>query len=364
MHFYFSIILVFCMLTPAWGERLKDITRIKGLRENQLIGYGLVVGLAGNGDSSLPYTIQSFTSALKRFGINVPQGDVKSNNVAAVMVTTNINSFVKEGSPIDVTVSSIGDAKTLQGGILLQTPLVGADDVVYAVAQGSVVVGGFFAGASGSGGSTIQKNHPTVGVINGGAIVERATPAEGLFSSTIDLLLMNPDQTSAVRMADVINKIYPASAQAMDFGTVNVLVPEIFKGQPINFFAALGDLSVTPDTTARVAINERTGTIVATKEVRVSQVAMSYGSLVMSVAQQENVSQPNPLSQTGTTAVTPSTDTTAKETRGGFRMLNDYPTVDRLAAGLNAFGVSTRDMISIFQTIHSAGALQAELIVN
>lgn len=362
MKFCFYIcLLTFCL--NLYGERLKDITRLKGVRENQLVGYGLVVGLAGNGDSSLAYTAQSFTSALKRFGINL-DASTSSANMAAVMVTANINPFLKEGSPMDVTVSSIGDAKTLQGGTLLQTPLVGADDIVYAVAQGPVIVGGFFAGASGEGGATVQKNHPTVGVINSGAIVERAIPAEIIAEGSIDLLLRYPDCTSAVRLADAINKVYPASSQAIDFGTVNINVPEVFKSQPVNFVAALGDIMIQPDCPAKVVINERTGTIVATSDVRISNVAISYGSLTISVASQQNVSQPGPFSQTGQTAVTPSTDTTAKETRGGFTVLPAYPTIERLASGLNTLGVSTRDTISILQTLHTANALQAELVIN
>lgn len=360
---FFYYIFAFILSFSLYGERLKDITRLKGIRENQLVGYGLVVGLAGNGDSSLAYTAQSFTSALKRFGINLDVS-TSSSNMAAVMVTANINPFLKEGSPMDVTVSSIGDAKTLQGGTLLQTPLVGADDVVYAVAQGPVIVGGFFAGASGEGGATVQKNHPTVGVINSGAIVERSIPVEIISEGSIDLLLRYPDSTSAVRLADAINKVYPGSAQALDFGTVNIYVPEVFMDQPVNFVASLGDIMIQPDCPAKVVINERTGTIVATSDVRISNVAISYGSLTISVASQQNVSQPAPFSQTGQTAVTPSTDTTAKETRGGFTVLPAYPTIERLAAGLNTLGVSTRDTISILQTLHTANALQAELIIN
>jgi len=362
MKFFYWIIALLSLTT--YGERIKDVTTIKGARENQLVGYGLVVGLAGNGDSDNSYTTQSFSSALQRFGIHIPQESAKSKNIAAVMVTANINCFIKEGSVINVTVSSIGDAKTLQGGTLLQTPLVGADDVVYAVAQGPVLVGGFFAGSAGEGGSTIQKNHPTVGVISGGAIVEKSIPAQIVADNSLDLLLRNPDSTSAIRLAQAINQKYPASSQAQDFGTVNVLVPEAFDGQLMNFIAQLGEISFNPDTVARVVINERTGTIVATQDVRISQVAVSYGALLISITNQENVSQPSPFSQTGTTEKTTSTDTTARETRGGFRIVNDYPTLDRLTAGLNLLGVYTRDMISILQTIHTAGALQAELIIN
>tara|TARA_B100000965_G_C19599772_1_gene761938 strand:- start:2896 stop:3996 length:1101 start_codon:yes stop_codon:yes gene_type:complete len=346
------------------AARLKDITVIEGNRDNQLVGYGLVVGLAGKGDSKLGYTIQSLSNTLKRFGLNIPLPDIKTENVAAVMITADLGPFSKEGARLDVTVSSLGDADTLQGGVLLQTPLLGADNTVYAVAQGPVVVGGFFSGSGGEGGATVQKNHPTVGMIAGGAIVERRINTSIVDNNAINLLLLNPDFTSAVRLSDAVNRLYPGSSMAKDLGTVNVQIPESFIGQEVNFIAAISDIDVVPDMTAKVIINERTGTIVATHNVRISTVAVSYGSLTISIASNQNVSQPLPFSETGDTEVTSSTETSVDEQIGGFKIVQDFPTIERLTAALNTLGVSTREMISIFQSIKSAGSLQAELVIN
>jgi flagellar P-ring protein precursor FlgI len=201
------------------ASRIKDLTSVEGGRDNQLVGYGLVAGLAGDGDSRLNYTIQSIANSLKRFGITVPADKVKSDNMAAVIVTADIGPFMRSGSRIDVTVSSIGDAASLQGGVLLQTPLIGADGKVYAVAQGPVAVGGFIGGSGGAGGATVQKNHPTVGIISGGAIVERRIETSIVRDDgSMDLLLLNPDFTTSVRIADAINSVFPASTQAGDPG--------------------------------------------------------------------------------------------------------------------------------------------------
>jgi len=280
------------------------------------------------------------------------------------MVTADIGPFMKPGVRLDITVSSIGDADTIQGGVLLQTPLIGADGVVYAVAQGPVTVGGFLAGQGGAGGASVQKNHPTVGSITGGAIVEREIATQIVSNGEINLLLLNPDYTSAVRVADAINTMFPACAGALDSNNVNVRVPPLFEGQIPNFIAAMGQLEVIPDISARVIINERTGTIVATQNVRLSKVAVSHGSLVISIASDLEASQPNALSNNGETVVTPSTQTDVTEIAGGFDVVDDFPTIERLTSALNAMGVSTRDMISILQTMKSAGALQAELIIN
>ncbi|MBN2068720.1 MAG: flagellar basal body P-ring protein FlgI [Opitutales bacterium] len=367
MKFNLSIaltLLALCLPFSLSASRIKDITVVEGGRDNQLVGYGLVVGLAGSGDSQLNFTIQSIANSLQRFGIQVPADSVKSDNVAAVMVTADIGPFMKPGVRLDITVSSIGDADTIQGGVLLQTPLIGADGVVYAVAQGPVTVGGFFAGQGGAGGATVQKNHPTVGSITGGAIVEREITTQIVSNGEINLLLLNPDYTSAVRVADAINTMFPACAGALDSNNVNVRIPPLFDGQVPNFIAALGQLEVIPDISARVIINERTGTIVATQNVRLSKIAVSHGSLVISIASDLEASQPNALSDTGETVVTPSTQTDVTEIAGGFDVVDDFPTIERLTSALNAMGVSTRDMISILQTMKSAGALQAELIVN
>jgi len=354
-------------LNSTGGSRIKDLIDVEGARDNQLNGYGLVVGLAGTGDSKIDSTLQSIANALKNYGINVPQDKIKSGNVAAVMVTSEIGPFVRPGSRIDVTVSSIGDAKSLQGGVLLQVPLQGADRIVYAVGQGAIAVGGFLGGTGGPGGATVQKNHPTVATIPNGAIVEREIPTEIVHNGSMNLMLREADYTSAARMAEVINRVFPNTAVARDARTVNVIVPPEYSNYSVNFLASIGGIELEPDSAARVVINERTGVIVATSNVRVSKVAVSHGSLTISIASTLTASQPNaPLigNGAGQTVVLPSTTTNVNEGKGGFLVVEEAPTIERVAAALNALGVSTRDMMSIFQTMKRAGALQAELVLN
>jgi flagellar P-ring protein FlgI len=346
------------------ASRVKDLTLVEGGRDNQLVGYGLVVGLAGDGDSNAASTLRAVANILQRHGLSVASTDIKAKNVAAVMLTADISAFLKPGSRIDVTVAAMGDAKSLQGGVLLQTPMIGADGHVYAVAQGPVAIGGFLGGAGGAGGATVQKNHPTVGSISNGAIVEREIAAEFVRDNTLRLLLHNPDFTSASRMADAINTRYPASAQAVDSATIRVSLPEDYRGRNVAFLADLGTVEVQPDTLARIVINERTGTIVATSTVRLSQVAIAHGSLTITVTSNVGVSQPNAFNNSGQTTVVPSTQTAVSEGKGGFTILNDPPSIERLAAALNSLGVSTRDMMAIFQSLKRSGALQAELIIN
>ncbi|MEM7672607.1 MAG: flagellar basal body P-ring protein FlgI [Verrucomicrobiota bacterium] len=345
------------------GARVKDLTFVEGSRDNQLVGYGLVVGLSGTGDSSLTYTIQSIANTLQRFGITVPAGEVQAENVAAVMLTATLGPYSREGSQIDVTVSSLGDADTLQGGVLLQTPLLGADDLVYAVAQGPVAVGGFLGGGGGDGGSTVQQNHPTVGILTSGAIVERSVNTQLVIDESLNLILRNADFTSAVRMADAINAQFPSASQAIDYGTINVSVPSEYIGQEVNFLAEIGGIMVKPDTVARIIVNERTGTIVATSEVRISTVAISHGSLTITITNDTNVSQPNPLAN-GETVESNVQATAVNEATGGFQVLESFPTIEDLTQALNALGVTTREMIAILQNLKRAGALQAELILN
>jgi flagellar P-ring protein precursor FlgI len=355
--------LVCLFAQGAFGSRIKDLTIVEGGRDNQLVGYGLVVGLANKGDGKLSYTVQSIANALQRFGIRVPADSVKSDNVAAVMVTADIPAFAKPGSRIDVTVSAIGDAETIQGGVLLQTPLLGADDVVYAVAQGPIAIGGFLAGSGGAGGSSVQKNHPTVGLLSSGALVEREIATKIVNNSSVSLLLLNPDFTSAARMAEAINEVFPRTALAKDSSSVSVCVPPEYEGYEVNFIASLGAIEAVPDNIARVVINERTGTIIATSNVRISTVAVSHGSLTITIASSQSVSQPNALSN-GQTQVLQGTDTQAVDQKGGFRVVGELPTIQEVAAALNALGLSTRDMMAIFQTMKKAGALQADLILN
>ncbi|HTH47734.1 MAG TPA: flagellar basal body P-ring protein FlgI [Candidatus Limnocylindria bacterium] len=346
------------------GARIKDLVTISGARDNQLVGYGLVVGLAGDGDKNPVYSVQSIANMLQRFGVNVPPATLSSKNVAVVMVTADIPAFVKNGSRLDVNVASMGDAKSLQGGVLLQTPLLGADDTVYAVAQGALAVGGFVGGSGGAGGATVQKNHPTVAQITGGALVEKEIPTEIVHNNVIELLLRDPDFTSAARMAAAINEQFTNSAAAADPMSVRVHMPAGLEDSVVDFIARLESIEVIPDTPARIIINERTGTIVATSRIRISACAVSHGELTISISSSLDVSQPNALSQKGDTTVTPRTDTKVNEAKGRLITLPEMPTIEKVAAGLNAIGVSPRDMMAIFQAMKQAGALQAELILR
>ncbi len=359
-----AILVSLLASAPLQASRLKDLTIIEGGRDNQLVGYGLVVGLAGDGDSSAISTLRSVANVLQRYGLTVNPADIKAKNVAAVMLTTEIGAFLKPGARIDVNVASMGDAKSLQGGVLLQAPLIGGDGRVYAVAQGPVAIGGFLGGAGGSGGATVQKNHPTVGNISSGAIVEREIPAAFVRDNTVRLLLHNPDFTSASRMAEAINAKWASSANPIDSATIAVSLPATYRGRDVAFIADLGEIEAIPDTLARIVINERTGTIVATSTVRLSQVAIAHGSLTITVSSNMGVSQPNSFNNSGKTTPVRSTQTDVNETKGGFQIVNDPPTIERLASALNALGVSTREMMAIFQTLKRSGALQAELVIN
>lgn len=369
MHFskLISLSLALMLAAPfarADGSRLKDLASIEGGRDNQLIGYGIVAGLAGDGDKNSEATLRSISNALERFGISIPSNSLKSSNAAAVMVTADIGPFLKPGARIDVTVAALGEAKSLQGGVLLQTPLLGADGSVYAVAQGPVAVGGFIGGTGGPGGATVQKNHPTVATITNGAIVEREIPAMVVRDGRVRLLLHQPDFVTAARIADAINAHFPGTAMAQDAATVAVALPQEFEHNQVAFVANLESIETRPDTAARIVLNERTGTIVATSTVRLSQVAISHGSLTIKVSSSLGVSQPEALSKGGSTIVVPSTQTEVTEVKGGFQVVDDMPSVEQLARALNALGVSSREMMAIFQSLKRAGALQAEVVIN
>ncbi len=360
-----KIFLTAALLAPlaVSASRLKDLTIVEGGRDNQIVGYGIVVGLAGDGDSNAAATLRSVANVLQRYGLQLNPTDIKAKNVAAVMITADLSAFLKPGARIDVNVASMGDAKTLQGGVLLQTPLLGADGRVYAVAQGPVAIGGFLGGAGGAGGATVQKNHPTVGNISSGAIVEREVPATFVHDNQLRLLLHNPDFTSASRLAEAINTRWAGIALPIDSATVTVKLPDDYRGRDVMFIADLGQIEATPDTLARIVINERTGTIVATSTVRLSQVAIAHGSLTITVTNQQGASQPGAFSN-GTTTPVQSTQTAVNEGKGAFTIFSEQPSIERLAAALNALGVSTRDMMAIFQTLKRSGALQAELVIN
>lgn len=358
-------VLAFALLAlPAVllnASRIKDVTTLQGGRSNQLVGYGLVVGLAGNGDSQQSaYTVQSIANMLKRFGVSVPVNDLRSDNVAAVMVTVDIPAFVKPGARLDAQVSSIGDADSIYGGTLIQTPLLGADDRVYAVAQGSILVSGF---SLGNGQTQVQRNHPTVGSVPGGAIVERSIPTRVVEDRRFTLMLRHPDYASAVSMAERINDFFAGAAQAVSPGSVEVRVPPEYAGNEVTFIASVESIRVESDTVARIVINERAGTIVATSEVRLSEVAINHGNITVSVASTPSVSQPNAFSE-GQTVVSEVTNMEVNEQPGGFQHLDAAPTLRDLTTALNSLGVSPREMMAILQALKTAGTLHAELIIE
>jgi flagellar P-ring protein FlgI len=353
--------LLLVVACPA--ARLKDLVAIEGVRENQLIGYGIVVGLAGTGDKQQTvFSTQSLTNMLERMGIAVSPTAIRVKNTAAVMVTATLPAFAQPGLHIDTTESSIGDAANLQGGILVMTSLRGADGQVYAVAQGPVVTGGFSAGR---GGTSQTVNHPTVGRSPNSATVERAAPSVAP-KSVVRLQLRQSDFTTSARIEEAINKRFSNAArppaQADNAGLVSVTIPPDYMARPTEFLAELEKLAVDADSPARVIINERTGTIVLGKDVRVAPVAIMHGNLNVEIQTTFKVSQPAPLAQ-GATEVVPQTEVGAKEERARNVVLKDGATVEELVRALAAIGSTPRDIIAILQSLRSAGALDAELEV-
>ena len=359
-----ALFLLAAFSVCAGGVRVRDLAMVAGARDNQLVGYGLVAGLAGEGDKDPVYTKQTIANLLQRYGINVPATTLSAKNVAVVLVTADIPAFMKPGERLDVQVASMGDAKTLQGGVLLQTPLLGADNKVYAVAQGPVSIGGFTAGPGGGGGATVTKNHPTTAQIVSGALVEREIPTTIVREHTVELLLREPGFTSAARLAAAINEVFTNSAHAVDSTAVQVRIPEGAEAFPVDFIAQLESVELTPDTPARIIINERTGTIVATSRIRISSCAVAHGNITINVASTLDVSQPAPFSNTGQTVVTPRTSTQVTENKSAVVALPELPTVEKVASALNSLGVTPRDMMAIFQAMKQAGALQAELLLR
>lgn len=352
------------------GVRIKDLAGIEGVRENVLVGYGLVVGLAGTGDSAnaIPFTRQSLVNMLERLGVNSKDAaaQVKTKNVAAVMVTAKMPSLSRQGSRLDVTVSSLGDAKSLEGGTLLATPLVAADGQTYAVGQGSMVVGGFQATAK--DGSSISKNHTTVARIADGALVERETGFElTQLGDKLQFVLKNPDFTTATRMQAAINRAFGETiAKARDNGAVDVQVPERYKPEMAALLDKIENLRVTPATDARVVIDEKTGTIVMGENVRIAPVAISHANLTIKVTESKDVSQPFSFNVAGeTVSVNKSTIEKLDDDagHGKFQVFHGGANLSDLVSGLNALGVKPRDIISILQNIKAAGAMQAELVV-
>jgi len=358
---FFLAVLLLGLPIRSEAVRIKDIAAVEGVRENALIGYGLVIGLNGTGDKTgTTFTVQTLSSMLKKMGIAVEPSAVKVKNVAAVMVTAKLPPFTKTGSRIDVVVSSLGDATSLQGGTLLLTPLKGPDQQVYAVAQGPISIGGFIGGKEGD---SVQKNHPTAGRVAEGALVEKEVGFPFLNKERFNLLLRQQDFTTALRISQAINAQLggEAVATAVDSGTITLQVPELYKGRLVELLAAIESLEVAVDLPARVVVNERTGTIVMGDQVRISEVAVSHGNLTIRVKTDFQVSQPPPFAPEGSeTVVVPQRQTNVEEEEAQILMLGGA-TIGEVIRGLNAIGVTPRDLIAILQAIKAAGALQAEL---
>ncbi len=354
-------LILLLSVSSAWAVRIKDLANIKGVRTNQLVGYGLVVGLDGTGDGKKAvFTIQSMVAMLEKMGVSVSADDIKVNNVAAVMVTAVLPPFAKSGTAIDALVNSIGDAKNLQGGTLLLTPLKAPNGQVYAVAQGPVNTGGF---ATGGAGANVRKNFPTVGRLIGGAMVERDVYSDFNSRTSLTLSLEHPDFTTATRVTDAINALfYDQIAAASDAGTVQLKVPAAYVGNVVELVAMIEKLEVQPDSSARVVINERTGTVVMGEDVRLSTIAIAHGNLHIIVKENNLVSQPNPFSG-GQTVVTPDTQVDVQEGDAQLVLMEKGASIADVVNALNALGVTPRDLIAIFQAIKAAGALQADLEV-
>ena len=397
----FSLAAILILTSSAGAARLKDIASFKGIRTNQLVGYGLVVGLNGTGDSSnnVDFAVRSTLNMLERMGIHVERerfANIKLKNVAAVMVTANLPPFARMGNKIDVAISSIGDAKSLQGGTLLMTPLKGVDDQVYALGQGPIAVGGYVAGGNAGGGVT--KNHPTVGTISKGAIIEKEIAVHLENKKELTLALFNSDFTTAEKVREAINRYAGGNtAKSIDSGSIRVAVPESYQKNPAEWIAAIERLEVVPDSVAKVILNERTGTVVLGENVRISTVAVAHGNLSIQIKENYQVSQPQPFAPgalpgsaaggagaasgalrpgpgdratTGTgpvavpggaTVITPDTEVAVKEEGQKLMVVPQGASLGEVVQALNAIGVTPRDLISILQSIKASGGLQADL---
>jgi len=356
----FVILVMLFAPTLVHATRIKDIAAFDGVRDNQLVGYGLIVGLNGSGDSDqTKFPVQSLVNILERMGVTVNRADIKVKNVAAVMVTATLPPFAKQGTKLDVLVSSLGDAKTIAGGTLIMTPLKGADNQVYAVAQGSILTNSF---AFGGQGASATKNHPTAGRIPAGALVERELPNVLAGKSSLRLNLAQSDFTTAARITAAINKTFKGAAGSGDGGSVMVQVPDEYASRPVEFIAQLENLEVTQDQPARVVVNERTGTVVMGDKVKISSVAVSHGNLTLTIKETPKVSQPKPLAK-GETKEVPRTELKVQEEQKRLSVLPEGNTIGDVVRGLNLLGVTPRDLISILQSIKAAGALQAELVI-
>jgi flagellar P-ring protein precursor FlgI len=365
---------IFCIISflilinsgSVWGEgnkstsvtsRVKDIARLQGVRSNQLTGMGLIIGLSGTGDSSKA-NAQIIANALTKWGLQISVSDMKVKNVAAVMMTANLPPYMHRGDTIDVQVASIGDAKSLQGGILLQSPLTGADGKVYAVAQGPVHLGGYAASA---GKSSVQKNITTAGMIISGAIIEQEVPMQFRVNDKLRLALNAPDFTTASRLAQSINNnIAKETARSLDMGTVEVTIPKDFEANPVEFIAQIEALPITPDGLAKVIINERTGTVVIGENVRLAPVAVTHRNITVKITSQPKVSQPRPLSE-GETKVTDETKVEVAEESGRMIALPEGTGIGTVVRALNKVGTTPQDIITILVAIKNAGGLYGVL---
>jgi flagellar P-ring protein precursor FlgI len=363
MKFVCILLLLILWASAIYAARLKELVSVEGVRDNQLVGYGLVVGLNGTGDRRQTlFSAQSLASLLQQMGVSVPGTAIRVNNTAAVMVTATLPPFAQAGSRIDVTAAAIGDATNLQGGLLVLTSLKAIDGSIYAVAQGPVVTSGFVAGRSGN---SQTLNHPTVGRLPSGAIVERPSPVVSL-DKNINLQLNKPDFTTAARIAEAVNKRFAvegsAPAQARNSGRIEIPIPEKFKGRSAEFISEIESLVVDADRVARVVVNERTGTIALGSNIVIGPVAIMQGSLTVEIQTNLEVSQPAPLSQ-GTTTTVPRVGVDVKEEQARNIVLKQGATVEELVKAMSAIGATSRDVIAILQALKAAGALDAELEV-
>ena len=356
---------------PARADRLSDLCDVVGVRDNQLLGYGVVTGLQGTGDDiNAPFSTQSLLALMRRLGIQIDattMGQIRLRNVAAVVVTANIPAFAKPGAHLDVTVSSMGNARSLQGGVLLQSMLLGADAHPYAVAQGPIAVGGFE--ARGASGTSVRQNTTNTARVPGGAIVEREIPTDFIKNDVVTLALRDEDFRTAQRIVEAVDTaLGEGSALAIDAGSIRVKAPDALRGKPVELLSKISDIDIAVATVARVVINERTGTIVAGGDVHLSPVAIAHGGLTIIIREQAAVSQPRAFSKGGTTVVTPQSDVTASE--GGataqptMTFMEGAASLADVAHALATLGVTPRELASILQALRTAGALRAEVVMQ
>lgn len=359
ISFILSLVALFSIADAAASVRIKDITTLKGVRSNQLIGYGLVVGLDGSGDgTSNQFTIQTMVTMLNNLGVGVDPEQVRARNVASVIVTADLQPFSRMGQKIDILVSSLGDAESLQGGTLLLTPLKGADGQVYAVGQGPVTTGGF---AASSGDSQETKNHTTVGKVPGGAVIEKELPFDFADIEKLTYSLKTPDFTTANRVVARINRRLSGKyAFAPDSGTIEVKIPDSYKGRVVELVSRLESLRIDPDAVAKIIVNERTGTVVVGEDVKISTVAIAHGNLTISIQPDAILSQPEPLSE-GESIIFETPQVEVSEGEDNLAVIPGGVKIGDLVKALNAIGITPRDLIAVFQAIKAAGALQAEL---